>query len=437
MLVQQRAGTLSVHDFDTIVQHSAEHASPKHPNQPPTVVDRMAWCIEHSVMSVTATSATTIAAFAANMTSSITPVRLFGLFMVILVSMNLLFVVTLLLAFLAVRERSSSITSSTHAARAAVTAATNARSLGSGVRNASRRLLGVSLGGATELVPLNRTPTGAATAALASSNGTTPAAAHASLTPHPQHPHEPYPMSLALTHPSDRGANRSFRSPNYVPSTDPTDEASSLIARPMASAQSLGGSSTALSPLGSPPHPRASTPDLLTSHEALALPVHPPISHDSSPSQSQSRGSSPHAPDYERRTDASWVPSVIASGDYSEGGLLSNGRARNFIPGVMAFTCSVDPETKDITCVAPTSGTTPSSVHAFLGGPYARWLYTWRHFILLMTLILVSFCAWRASLLELPHARPTVWRKSSNIRRYYDLVRFPRLPSLSCPFTQK
>lgn len=415
-----RVMTTNVYDCDTVMQHSADHARSKYPTQPPTVVDRMSWCIEHSVMSVTATSATTIAAFAANMTSSITPVRLFGLFMVILVSMNFFFVVTLLLAFLALRERNSASGNSARAARAAVTAATNARGLASSAANASRRLLGISLGGATELVPLNHTPTGAATAAA--SNGTANAA-H-STTPHPQHPHEPYPMSLALTHPSDKGANRSFRSPHYPPSSDPADEASSLLARPLPSALSLGGSSTALSPLGSPPHPHNSTPQLLVSPEPPEPASHSGGSPPSGSSPSHSGGSSPHPPPRHRRTDGSWVPSVIGSGDYSHSGTLSRPNA------FMRFTCSVDPDNKDITCVAPTSGTTPSNVHAFLGGPYARWLFSWRHFILLVTLIVVAFSAWRASLLELPHSRPTVWRKGSNIRNYYDLVRIVPLPSL-------
>lgn len=47
-----------------------------------TVTERLAWTLQHSLMSITATSFTTAAAFAANVASTVTPIRLFGAFMV-------------------------------------------------------------------------------------------------------------------------------------------------------------------------------------------------------------------------------------------------------------------------------------------------------------------------------------------------------------------
>lgn len=401
------------------MQHSADQARPKNSADSPTVVERMAWCIEHSVLSITATSATTIAAFAANMTSSITPVRLFGLFMVILVSMNFFFVVTLLLAFLAVREKhSSKRRDGNRAARAAIAAAANARSSASNAGNAQRRMLGISFGGCTDLVPLTTTPTGTSTGAAHSPNDLIPAG---DPTSHHPPPHEPYPMSLALTHPSEKGVNRCMRSHSFAACSDNPDEEASLLARPMVSAQSLGASSGGRSPMGSPQYLEGSNADIPSAQSLAQLP------QDDAPSPSHSGSSTPQR--VPRRTDGSWVPSVIASGDYSHSGTVC--RPSTLLCHAMAFTCSVDPDTKDITCVAPTSGTTPSNVHAFLGGSYARWLHSWRHFILLMTLILVCFCSWRASMLELPHSRPTVWRKGSNMHSYYDMVcsRPPEVPT--------
>jgi uncharacterized membrane protein len=372
------------------MQHSSEHASSSSSGQPPTAVDRMAWCIEHSVMSVAATSATTIAAFAANMMASITPVRLFGVFMVILVCMNLVIVVLLLLAFLVIKERNSSKLNSTRAAQAAVAAAANARGSASRVGNNSHRFLGISFAGANELVPLTQTPTGATATITTSPDG--PSEVVHVTTPHVHHAHEPYPMSLALTHPSERGANHTAFSPtsNFTPTND-HDEASFLLARPMPSKDSLEGSSTALSPRCSPDQTRLASPQSAS----------PPSTFS---------------------PDGACVPNMLGSGSYSCRGSLS--RSNNFLSNALGtFTCSVAPDFKDITCHAPTSGSAPGSVHKFLGGTYARWLYAWRHFVLLVTLIVVCFCAWRASQLELPHSRPTIWRKGSNMRSYYDLVR--------------
>ena len=88
------------------MQLSSTQAAPTQPGRAPTVTDRLAWTIQHAITSVSATSFTTAAAFAANLMSSITPVRLFGLFMVLLVLVNYVFVLTLLLAILVLRERS-------------------------------------------------------------------------------------------------------------------------------------------------------------------------------------------------------------------------------------------------------------------------------------------------------------------------------------------
>lgn len=88
-----------------LLQLSREQATATQDGDRPSVTDRLAWTIEHAITSVTATSFTTAAAFAANLTSSITPVRLFGLFMVVLVLVNYAFVLTLLLAILVLRER--------------------------------------------------------------------------------------------------------------------------------------------------------------------------------------------------------------------------------------------------------------------------------------------------------------------------------------------
>jgi hypothetical protein len=91
------------------LQHSRSAAAPVQPGEPPTISERLAWTVHHSFTSISATSFTTAAAFAANLTSSITPVRLFGLFMVILVLVNYVFVLTLLLALLVLRERNSGL----------------------------------------------------------------------------------------------------------------------------------------------------------------------------------------------------------------------------------------------------------------------------------------------------------------------------------------
>lgn len=72
------------------------------------------------------------------------------------------------------------------------------------------------------------------------------------------------------------------------------------------------------------------------------------------------------------------------------------------------------------------AGAAPTRIHAFLGGTYAHMVHDARHWILLFTVIGVAFFSWRASMLTLPHSRPTVWRQGSNIREYFDLVR-PRL----------
>jgi predicted RND superfamily exporter protein len=84
------------------VQHAKQEAVPGGGG---SVTERLAWTLHHSLTSITATSFTTAAAFAANMASSVTPIRLFGAFMVIIVLLNYLFVVTVLLAFLVIRER--------------------------------------------------------------------------------------------------------------------------------------------------------------------------------------------------------------------------------------------------------------------------------------------------------------------------------------------
>ena len=94
-------------DEAPIMQLSSAQSAPTQHGCAPTVTDRLAWTIQHAITSVSATSFTTAAAFAANLTSSITPVRLFGLFMVLLVLVNYVFVLTLLLAILVLRERSA------------------------------------------------------------------------------------------------------------------------------------------------------------------------------------------------------------------------------------------------------------------------------------------------------------------------------------------
>ena len=88
------------------VQHSVVEAkcTDSADHEPPDTVARLAWTLQHALTSITATSFTTVAAFAANLTSSITPVRLFGLFMMVLVLVNYVFVLTLLLALLVLRE---------------------------------------------------------------------------------------------------------------------------------------------------------------------------------------------------------------------------------------------------------------------------------------------------------------------------------------------
>lgn len=86
------------------LQHSLTEARAEGAPEAPGTVPRLAWTLQHALTSITATSFTTVAAFAANLTSSITPVRLFGLFMVVLVLVNYVFVLTLLLALLVLRE---------------------------------------------------------------------------------------------------------------------------------------------------------------------------------------------------------------------------------------------------------------------------------------------------------------------------------------------
>ena len=60
-------------------------------------------------------------------------------------------------------------------------------------------------------------------------------------------------------------------------------------------------------------------------------------------------------------------------------------------------------------------------VHTWLGGPYADALYLARWVILAFAALAVAFFGWRASLLTLPESRPTVWRASSNMHKYYDI----------------
>ena len=70
------------------------------------LVVRMAWTLRHSVSAILATSCTTAVAFAANCISTIAPIRLFGLFMALLIAANLVLVVTLLPALIIINETS-------------------------------------------------------------------------------------------------------------------------------------------------------------------------------------------------------------------------------------------------------------------------------------------------------------------------------------------
>lgn len=321
------------------LQHSAEHARPSLPGHPPTVVDRMAWTIEHSVVSVSATSATTVAAFAANMASSITPVRLFGLFMVILVAVNFFFVLTLLLAFLALRERSP--------ARAAAAAAAAAEAL--------------------ELVPLTRAGT-------------------AIITPRPRPPgvrREPVATALTLSHPSEHPQSPSHHlRPTRIPPvylSGNMDEGTSLFAVPMASFREHSISTPDASPLTTP----RSLGDQLTSPSPLP------------------------------------APSAASPG--TTNGTNALARQRTFTDSIVD--CVFHTGQKDSARMG--AGSAPTRIHAFLGGTYARMVHDARRWILLFAVIGVAFFTWRASMLELPHSRPTVWRRGSNIHQYFDLVPFP------------
>ena len=63
------------------------------------------------------------------------------------------------------------------------------------------------------------------------------------------------------------------------------------------------------------------------------------------------------------------------------------------------------------------------AIHQWLGGPYARYVQRMRWSILVFSTLAIMFFFWRASMLTLPTGRPTVWRASSNMHKYYDLVR--------------
>eukprot|EP00892_Ulva_mutabilis_P012184 jgi/Ulvmu1/9338/UM050_0088.1 len=314
--------------------HSAEHARPSLSGQPPTTVDRMAWTIEHSVVSVSATSATTVAAFAASMASSITPVRLFGLFMVILVTVNFFFVLTLLLAFLAVRERSPE--------RAAAAAAAAAAAL--------------------ELVPLTQTGHRVATPPVRQSGVR----------------REPVASALTLSHPSEFPQSphqgRSARTPHLFLSGN-LDPNTSLFAIPMASYQENSSSTIDLSP--------RTTPRSLGGH----------------------------------LTPPSPLPAPTASSPRPAAGVGALERQRTITDSIVDFVCHAGQKSS----MRMGAGSAPTRIHAFLGGRYANMVHDARRWILLFALIGIAFFSWRASLLTLPHSRPTVWRRGSNIREYFDL----------------
>lgn len=330
------------------MQHSAEHARPSLPGHPPTVIDRMAWTIEHSVVSVTATSATTVAAFAANMASSITPVRLFGLFMVILVVVNYFFVLTLLLAFLALRERSPARAAAAEAAAAA----------------------------ALELVPLAQA--GSASAAA--------------MTPQPRRPgvrREPIATALTLSHPSELPQSplrqsRALRGLPLFPSAN-LDPETSLFAVPLASFREHSVGTADASPMTTP--------------RSLGGSLTPPPP----------------------------LPAPSSSSPRPATGTRAVERQRTFTDSIIDCVCHTGQ--KESTRMS--AGAAPTRIHAFLGGTYAQMVYDTRHWILLFTVIGVAFFSWRASMLTLPHSRPTVWRPGSNIREYFDLVR-PRPPECTC-----
>ncbi|KAK9803258.1 hypothetical protein WJX72_001208 [[Myrmecia] bisecta] len=77
--------------------------------QPPPICEsgeaRMAWTYRQALSSIAATSFTTIAAFAANTISAVAPIRLFGLFMVLLVGSNFVLIAILMPALIAWRHQ--------------------------------------------------------------------------------------------------------------------------------------------------------------------------------------------------------------------------------------------------------------------------------------------------------------------------------------------
>jgi Patched family len=296
--------------FKAVVQLSVDQATPS--GESPTVTDRLAWTIQHALASITATSFTTAAAFAANLTSSITPVRLFGLFMVALVLINYVLVLTFLLALLVLRERGLP----DGAARPQGSCCSAFRAALARARGKGTGWVTLDSAGDAELVQMQ--------------------------------------PSWQANVPAHNG-----------------DERGSPI---VAIAEAHGGAS--LLAAGEPAVADGDAIECQHIHKADA------------------GEAGRDAGVLSQRLDGLRTPTQ------------SRARRRHQRCGCCG-------------CVG--AGGTRSSVHSWLGGPYAAALHQARWPVLLLATLATAFFAWRASLLTLPASRPTIWRASSNMRKYNDL----------------
>jgi hypothetical protein len=357
------------------MQHSEQEAR-LCTGREPTTVDRLAWTLQHAVASVTATSFTTIAAFAANMVSRITPVRLFGLFMVILVFVNYIFALSLMLALVVIQagKQPGSETPVATGSGSCAPVGQSIRNCGStrGFLAAVARMLSGNGGlkkaqlrgkDGTEMVPL---ADGAGSGELLV---------------------QPASGSTQVSDLEGAVANQAYPLGGHC--RDEGGEARDLIVQQDPGGQGVGDI-------------RPGELTVCTAAKHLSGHAHHGDSHNPRIWPSEQAVCAAHT--HPENTDLLGACTRQSSTD--DGMDLSRRRWRR---------C----------CGCLTDGGRLVPAHLWLGGPFADFVYSGRWVVVLLAVAAVALFAWRASLLTLPSSRPTVWRMGSNIHKYFDLVCHP------------
>jgi hypothetical protein len=414
------------------VQHSAQEASHR-TGQEPTAVERLAWTLQHAVASVTATSFTTVAAFAANMVSSITPVRLFGLFMVVIVLVNYIFALSLLLALVVIREgkelRLGSSAVNEGSACTPPEVCTRNRRLLRDFPAAIAQLLchcksvkrrwGFWGRDGMEMVPL---ADGAGSGELLAQ----PESKSGQLSEQDADGVERINQEGLDTLKSGIGNRQHSRFVNGNPQgTECSLNSRKLFVDPyrnMSASDAVTGiSDHAVAGMraekcGEGWSESASEVKEWQDSGNAALCEKGPncvVVHE----VSNGAGHNIHSPCAQR---GEREPAGCERHGQQEIGTLLNASTglpftndKPVLPQLRRRSC----------CGCLTDGCRIAPGHIWLGGPFASFIRMGRWVIVLLATVAVAFFAWRASFLTLPSSRPTVWRKGANIREYFDLVR--------------